>query len=318
MSGEIKGLVSILVPIYKRLEYLPAVLQSVAAQDYPHIDLMVSDNGGIAEKAKPIIDANYPRPYRLRQTPRPLPIWGHYNDALADARGEFFVWLGDDDLISPNYVSELAATLQRSDIAVAFARQEVIDQQGRVLRHSSPDVPALISGEEFVLSWSKYGYECYATMMTRTKDVREAGGFGEFPHGTASDDSLLIRLCFKGSVAFSQQCTFQWRWHETSAGFAMSPQQLSTDLKAYLKFLDTHPVVLDFSRKHPAQWARMKDNIIYVAWETYFWRWKTLYRRRLSTVQWLRAAFGMPFIPDYYRSVRSELWKTLKRQNIGD
>ena len=314
MSGEIKGLVSIVIPIYKRLNYLPGVLRSVAAQDYPHFELIVSDNGGISDQAKPIIDANYPKPYRLRKTPRMLPVSAHFNDALTDARGEFFVWLADDDLISPNYVSELAGSLaSRPDVVVAIARQEMIDEQGRVLRHSSPDVPPLMSGEEFVLSWTKHGYECYATNMMRTKDVREAGGFGQFPYGTAADDSLLIRLCFKGSIAFNQRCTFQWRWHETSVGFAMSPQQLSTDMRAFLKFLDTHPTVLEFSRKHPEEWARMKGSVVQVTWDAYFWRWKTLYRRRLSTVQWLRAAFGMPFIPAYYRSVGGELWATLKR-----
>ena len=57
-----KGVVTIVIPIFKRLHYLAGVLQAIASQDYPHIDLIVSDNGGIGEQARPIIDANYPRP----------------------------------------------------------------------------------------------------------------------------------------------------------------------------------------------------------------------------------------------------------------
>lgn len=311
------GVVSIVIPIYRRLHYLPGVLQAVARQDYPHIDLIVSDNGGIGEQAKPIIDEHYPRPYRLRKTPKTLSIGEHFNNALADTQGEYMLWLCDDDLISPNYVSELAGILQRRpDVAVGIARQEMIDDEGRVLRQSSPDMPEMLTGEEFIQSWTKYGFECYSTVMMRTQDVREVGGFGQFPHGTAADDALLIRLCFKGAIAFSHQCTFQWRWHETSAGFAISPQQLATDLRAFLSFLNTHPVVLDFARRHPAKWARMKPTIVSVTWITYFNRWRTLYRRRLSTLQWIRAAFGMPFMPRYYRCVGGELWNTLKTHTL--
>jgi glycosyltransferase involved in cell wall biosynthesis len=307
------GVVSVVIPIYKRLDYLPGVLQSVARQDYPHIDLIVSDNGGLSEKARPIIEQHYPKPFRLRKTPRTLPIPGHFNDALKDVQGQYLVWLCDDDLISPNYLFELVAILQaRPDVAVAVARQEVIDEEGRVLRSSSSDVPDVLTGEEFIHAWTRYGYECYSTILMRTQDVREAGGFGEFPFGTASDDSLLVRLCLKGAVAFNQRCTFQWRRHETSAGFAIAPEQLAVDLRAFLTFLDTHPVVLEFARTHPAEWARMKHAIVTTIWVTYLNRWKTMYRRRLTTTQWVRAAFAMPFIPQYYRSVGAEFWAALR------
>jgi glycosyltransferase involved in cell wall biosynthesis len=307
------AVVSVVIPIYKRLNYLPGVLQAVARQDYPHVDLIVSDNGGLSERARPIIDQHYPKPYRLRKTPKTLSIAGHFNDALKDAQGEFLVWLCDDDLISPNYLSELVPILQaRPDVAVGVARQEVIDEQGGVLRHSSDEVPDELTGEEFIHSWTKYGYECYSTLLTRTKDVREVGGFGEFPHGTAADDALLIRLCFRGSVAFNPRCTFQWRWHETSAGFAIPPEHLAADLRAFLTFLDTHPVVREFARTHPAEWARMKHAIATTTWVTYLNRWKTMYRQRLTVGQWVCAAFGMPFIPRYYRSVGAEFWAALK------
>ena len=307
------AVVSVIIPIYKRLNYLPGVLQAVARQDYPNIELIVSDNGGILEQAKPIIEQYYPRPYTLRKTAKTIPIAAHFNDALTAASGEFLIWLCDDDLITPNYVSDLVGIMQsRPDVAVAIARQEIIDEEERVLRHSSPEVPEFMTGEEFILAWTKYSYECYATILMRTADVRRLGGFGQFPYGTAADDSLLIRLALQGSVAFSQRSTFQWRWHETSAGFAMAPQHLATDLRQFMRFLDTDPTVLAYARQHPAAWARMKESIVEMTWVVYLYRWKTMYRRRLTTAQWVRAAFVMPLIPGYYRMVGAELWSALR------
>ena len=50
-------LVSIGVPIYKRLEYLPSILKMVYAQDYPSIELIISDNGQNGTKVREIIEA---------------------------------------------------------------------------------------------------------------------------------------------------------------------------------------------------------------------------------------------------------------------
>ena len=71
MQATVPKLVTIALPIYKRLEYLPHVLGIVAAQDYPDIELLVSDNGMNGTRVREIVEASYPRPYRFRQNPRP-------------------------------------------------------------------------------------------------------------------------------------------------------------------------------------------------------------------------------------------------------
>ena len=38
-------LVTIALPVYRRLDYLPQALESVRAQDYPNVELLLSDNG---------------------------------------------------------------------------------------------------------------------------------------------------------------------------------------------------------------------------------------------------------------------------------
>jgi hypothetical protein len=50
-----------------------------------------------------------------------------------------------------------------------------------------------------------------------------------------------------------------------------------------------------------------------MTWETYLWRWKDLYRSRLSALRWAREAFRMPWIAPYYRRVGSVLKQNAKR-----
>ena len=62
-----RKLVTIGIPIYKRLEYLPNVLRVVEAQDYPEIDILVSDNGMNGTAVSDVVKKHCTRPYRFRQ-----------------------------------------------------------------------------------------------------------------------------------------------------------------------------------------------------------------------------------------------------------
>jgi|CXWL01.1.fsa_nt_gi glycosyltransferase involved in cell wall biosynthesis len=308
-------LVTIAIPIYKRLEYLPGVLRAVELQNYPNIELIVSDNGQNGSKVTELIDRHFSRPYRFRQNAVTVNIPSHYHQILSEATGEYFIWLADDDLISPNFVSELADTLENHpEVSVAIARQEIIDTTGRVVRRSSEDVPVFLSGEEFIRSWTKYKYENYSTLLARTEDLKACGGFANFPRGTASDDAIMIKLCLKGSVAFNTRCAFQYRWHETSHGFSISLQQLADDLKNFLRFLDSDPIIRSYAAQNPTQWTELKATLVTMTWQTYHSRWDTLYRERLALVPWVKAAFALPYIPDYYRAVRSSLRHGVKEK----
>ncbi len=66
---RVADLVSICIPVYKRLECIPRALRSVAAQDYPSIELIVSDNGMNGTRVAELVQREYPRPFRFRQNP---------------------------------------------------------------------------------------------------------------------------------------------------------------------------------------------------------------------------------------------------------
>lgn len=312
------GLVTIVIPIYKRLSYLSGVLRSVEAQDYPEIELIVSDNGQNGDEVvRKIVDGSYSRPYRLRHTSVTVPIPTHYHQVLQEAKGAYFVWLCDDDLISRNFVSELVGILaEHPEVAAAIAGQEVMDSTGRVLRMSSSEVPHILPGEEFIRSWNTYKYENYATILARTCDILECGGFGNFPWGTASDDFLLMKLCLKGSVAFSRKCTFQYRWDEASFGFGLSIWRLAEDYRRLLDSLDSDPIILAYKKQWPETWADLRKRIIAMTWREYYHRWDNTYKRRLSLFPWIGAAFAVPFPAAYFRAIRPSLYYGVRAKLI--
>lgn len=309
-------LVTIGLPLYRRFGFLPRALASVEAQDYPNIELLISDNGENPESIRRLIDQHYSKPYRLRRNPHTIAAPLHFNQLIDEASGDYFMMLCDDDEISANLVSELVPLLDDSpQTAVAFGREEMIDAESRVVRQSSDQLPAVLDGLDFVRIWcrAELRFECWVTNLARVADLRRLGGYLNTPRATHSDNALLLRLALHGNVRFAPRATFRWRVDGLSHGWNISIQDLAADTRSFLRFLDTEPSILEYSRRHPARWAETRRELVKMTWETYWHRWRTIYRDRLSTSEWVKAAFALPPIPDYYRSALG----TLRAAAIG-
>jgi glycosyltransferase involved in cell wall biosynthesis len=311
-----RKLVTIGIPIYKRLKYLPNVLDLVARQDYPNIEVLISDNGMNGVKVPEIVKGHYSRPFKFRQNDTTIGLSQHFNQIVHAASGHYFVMLQDDDEISPNYVSELVIRLEQHPKAtVAISRQEIIDEAGIRIRQSVAELPDVVSGADFIRDvWlsHKYKFECLATFLARTEEIKSCGGYPEFRKGSHNDNALLIKLTLNGYVAFSSRCVFRYRAYDTSHGWSLSIWDLAADSRQFLQFLKNDPVVLEFVLSHPGQWRQLKAILVRMAWRTYFYRWKNIYRKRLKRLQWIAAAFALPPIPAYYRNVALSLGAEVK------
>lgn len=96
-------------------------LASVASQDYPNLDVVVSDNGPVDEHVTRVVEEArriIPSLRYVRNATDIGPI-GNFAALLNNAHGEYFMWLADDDEITPNYVSELASALDADPTAAA-------------------------------------------------------------------------------------------------------------------------------------------------------------------------------------------------------
>jgi hypothetical protein len=307
-------LVTIGLPLYRRFDYLAAALQSVAAQDYPDIELLVSDNGQNPETIRDMVESLYPKPFRFRRNPVTLPAPIHYNQLIDEARGEYFILLCDDDEISSNFVSALVPLLgDHPDAAVAIAHQQIIDGNGAVLRQSSDELPDVMTGMDFLRAWCRHEHsvECWVTHLSRTADLRRCGGFLCTPLSTHSDDGLIVKLAVTGSVRFTTEATFRWRIDGESHGWNISVEGLAADTRHFLKFLAKDPAMRQAKQLHGDAWNGVRRQLETMAWRTYWHRWSTMYRARLPYSRWALAAFAMPPILGYYRQALGSLRQSI-------
>jgi glycosyltransferase involved in cell wall biosynthesis len=111
-------LVSIIVPVYNREDYIDDCLRSALRQIYPNIEVIVVDNNssdstwGIVGK----IAAQDSRVRRFRNEVNLGPI-RNWEQGLIEAKGVFAMFLWSDDLIAPTFVSKTVPQLEQNSDA---------------------------------------------------------------------------------------------------------------------------------------------------------------------------------------------------------
>jgi glycosyltransferase involved in cell wall biosynthesis len=112
-------LISIGIPTYNRVDFLKKAIDSALNQDYPNIEVIVSDNA--SNDGTRNLCLNYCNDTRFKYIRSDFnrgPTENFY-EVLSNAKGHFFMWLGDDDWIDSAYVSS-CATFLFSDKSVSL------------------------------------------------------------------------------------------------------------------------------------------------------------------------------------------------------
>lgn len=115
-----KPLVSICIPCFNAEAYVGATIESVLAQTYSPIEVIVADDGS-SDQSAAVIASYQPHGVRLVSTHH-CGASAARNLAFAGSSGRFVLFLDADDLIDPNHVEALAAQLETADRRVAFGR----------------------------------------------------------------------------------------------------------------------------------------------------------------------------------------------------
>lgn len=93
-----RPLVSVGLPTYNRADTLRHAIESILSQNYPNLELVISDNAS-TDGTQQMCEEYVRRDSRVVYHRQPDNRGAHENfeRALAEAHGEFFMWLGDDD-----------------------------------------------------------------------------------------------------------------------------------------------------------------------------------------------------------------------------
>lgn len=131
-EDSVLPLVSIGVPVFNEGRFIAESLHSLLKQDYPNLEIIISDNAS-TDNTQKICEAS------TRNSPKVvyhafmanLGITENFRHVLRLSRGKYFMWASGHDLWEPNFVSECVHALENNpDAVLAFGSSVWVDETG--------------------------------------------------------------------------------------------------------------------------------------------------------------------------------------------
>ncbi len=189
---EIAGpLVTIVTPSYNQGAFIRDTIESVLAQDYPHIEHLIVD-GGSTDETSGVVAEYSDRLTWLSEKDRGQS--DAINKGFRRAKGDVVCWLNSDDVLMPRAVSTAVEAFQRGpDLGAVYGDGYLIDAAGSVLgefpKAGPPNLWKLIYFSDYILQ---------PTVFLRRRALEEVGYLDESLHW-GMDWDLFIRFG-KGSA----------------------------------------------------------------------------------------------------------------------
>lgn len=221
---SVPGLVSVVLPVYNGARYVAASIESALAQSYRELELIVVDDGSTDETSR-IVEQYLgdPRMRLIRQSNQKLPA--ALNAGFAQARGEFFTWTSDDNLMDPEMLGELAGFLRSNPDAEMVYADQVLIPEGIVDRRPRDPGPLSFLQKNYI--GGCFLYRAWAGRAVGEYDP-ECFGFEDY------DYWLRINALFRIAHLGKEAPLYSYRLHEGSLTAREKELRLADRTRYYL------------------------------------------------------------------------------------
>ena len=206
----IPGLVSIIIPVHNRLQYLAHAIGSALGQTHRRVEVIVVDDGSPKDPA-PVVAQFDDRVRLVRKANGGLA--SARNFGINHASGEYMLFLDDDDFLEPTAIETLFGAIAAYPSAAwaAGLYDEVtpdgtaIPSRTRHLRHSGNVYQSMIHHNLMGAP---------STVLALSDTVRTVSAFDETPcFHMAEDYDLWLKLARHSPLAATQQKVTKYRLH---------------------------------------------------------------------------------------------------------
>ena len=217
-SPEAPCLVTIVIAVFNRLQYLGEAIASALAQTHPHVQIIVVDDGSINDPW-PVVSRFGDRIEFHRKPNGGLA--SARNAGIGLARGEYILFLDDDDYLEPEAVEAILSALKNNPETVWSAGRFVYDTG------AGPKIPGRASLEfESGDIYARMIFECLiscpSAVLVRTKVIRAAGLFDE-SFRLSEDYDMWLALARDHSIAASPVVVTNYRVHPNQVSAPSGP-----------------------------------------------------------------------------------------------
>lgn len=243
-------LVTVIIASYNHALYIEASIESVLAQSYPHIELLVIDDGSQDDSVERIRRLQQVHGFDFQVQPN-QGLSRTLNDAIARARGSLIAPFGSDDIMLPERIALQVAYLEgKPKVGICAGNIQEIDDFGQ--HQGVPrSLPLRSLDFEDVFLDRKPGAPA-PTLLFRREALERVGGFD--PQIRLEDLLIELKITRAGyTLDVLPDVLALYRVHATNT-YKNRRFMVDNVLKTYAQFAD-HPA-------YPEVCARFRNSML--------------------------------------------------------
>ena len=187
-------LISVIVPVYNIIPYLPRCVESLRTQTYENLEILLIDDGS-TDETPALCD-------RLATEDERIRVFHKKNGGPSSARnfglqqagGEYVGFVDSDDYVDADMYERLYGAIEKTGMPVAQVGRDEIDKDGNILPNICEPVATeqVIPAEGFLKELLMHRGDCSFCTKLLQKDLFTKG---KFPVGALNEDfHLLVKL----------------------------------------------------------------------------------------------------------------------------
>ena len=261
-------LVTIAIPTFNRASWLRDCISAALAQSYQRFEVLVSDNAS-TDATSEVLSGISERRLRILTQESNIGQIPNWNACLAEAKGDYVVFVSDDDRIEPSLLEQCIALVKcEPQVQVVVALSDVYFAAEARTWHTPQSrklATGIWDGADVLKEYLEERISApMCTIMINTEALRGQGGFPvDFPF--AGDTIGWVSLVLNGRAGLVNQSCGTVCVH---AANETSRLDLQTRLSCLRKLVD---FILDRTDRSIANTQRRQD--IQVAAKRYFARY---------------------------------------------
>jgi glycosyltransferase involved in cell wall biosynthesis len=247
--SDTEPLVSLLLTSYNHERFVRQALDSVLAQNYSNLDVIITDDYSTDASAAVIeawlAETGYPATFIANKTNRG--ICAVRNTALAHARGKYICTLAADDWYEDDHVSLHVSAFENmtNDVAFIFSQVNVVDSDGVLIpqsdKNSVETIMQNLTTPLFERLLSGNFITAPATTIRRSA-LDAVGGYDESLY--FEDWDMWLRLSHQFEAVFVPGAVSNYRVLQTSMSHsaASRPRMCEATVELLLKWLTVRDI----------------------------------------------------------------------------
>lgn len=205
--------VSVIIPAYNAMNYLPATLESLLNQTFEDFEAIVVNDGSSDETEEWVSQIESPKVKLISQQNKGLA--GARNTGIAHAQGDYIAFLDADDLWEPTKLTKQVAVLEENpEVGLVYTWVALIDEQGkftgRIFENNA-------EGNVWNQLTERNIIECGSVAVVRRSYLEEVGGFDCELQSFVEDWDMWLRIASRYPFKVVKEPLVYYRQISTSA-----------------------------------------------------------------------------------------------------